>query len=461
MTSPIAFLSITDVAKQLRQGILTSVAITELMLERIETHNATLNAFITVTPARAMADAQRADKELSQGKDRGPLHGIPIAIKDLIATQGILTTGGSSQFANWIPDADATVVTKLKEAGTVLLGKTGLHELAYGTTSQNAFFGDVCNPWNTDYISGGSSGGSAAAVAAGLAYAAVGTDTGCSIRQPAHCCGIVGHKPSFGLVSKTGVMPLVWSMDHIGPMTRSVSDAILMLRHMAGFDATDAYSAKHIQFQNSDQEISHIKGLKLGVVRRFFFEGRADAISVVDSALQKLAARGAEIIELDIPEIEHASNAGRTLFAEALAIHAKTLDSDPSSFGEEVRGKLEALKKITAIDYARAKNHQRDFRRYMDQLLTQCDVLCSPTSTISAVPRAALPDDYARNAWKNTCVFDFTGQPSVSIPCGFTPGTLPIGLMLTGRYGEDAKLLDHANSIEVALDSARIPPNYR
>lgn len=406
-----------------------------------------------------MAEAERADAELSAGNDRGPLHGIPIAIKDLCATKGVRTTSGSKLYADWVPDFDASVVRRLRAAGAVSLGKTGLHELAYGTTSENDFFGPVHNPWQPDYISGGSSGGSAAAVAAGLAYGAVGTDTGCSVRQPAHCCGIVGHKPTFGLVSKAGVQPLVWSLDHVGPLTRSVEDAALMLGAMAGYDPDDPCSVDTGADRPFDSAGGQVAGLRLGVVRRFFFEGREDVVAAVDAAIGSLVAQGAEVVELDVPEIAQASDRGRQMFLEALAVHEADLAERPREFGDEVRGKLEAQKRLSATEYARAKRYQPEFARRMDGLLDHCDVLCAPVSTITAMPIGDLPDDFHFNAWKNTCIFDYTGQPSVAVPCGFVGG-LPVGLMLTGTRFRDAELLRVARAVEQVLGGFVVPPLF-
>ncbi|MEM9173235.1 MAG: amidase, partial [Pseudomonadota bacterium] len=236
------FNSIQDVSERLRTGEVTSRELTEQLIERIAHFDPELNAYITVSADAARAEASQMDAERAAGRYRGPLHGVPIAIKDLCATAGVRTTAGSKLYENWIPDADATVVRRLRQAGAVLLGKTGMHELAYGMDSDNVFFGTIRNPWDTRRTPGGSSGGSAAAVAAGLAFGAIGTDTGCSIRQPAHCCGIVGFKPTFGAVSKAGVIPLCWSMDHVGPMTRTVGDAALMFSAIVGQDPADPWS---------------------------------------------------------------------------------------------------------------------------------------------------------------------------------------------------------------------------
>ena len=233
------YTTILQAAAAIRAGETSSLELTRSSLARIERLDGLLNAFITVTADAALEQAAQADRELAAGRDRGVLHGVPVVIKDLIDTRGVLTTYGSRYYADHVPDEDAAVITRLREAGAVSLGKTGLHELAFGSTSVNPFFGAIGNPWRPDYHPGGSSGGSAVAVAAGMAFAALGTDTGCSIRQPAQCCGIVGHKPTYGLVSKAGVMELVPSMDHVGPMTRSVRDAALMLKAIAARDEND------------------------------------------------------------------------------------------------------------------------------------------------------------------------------------------------------------------------------
>lgn len=444
------FETISEVGERLRSGETTSAALTESMLERIEAHNDKLNAFITVTAELAREQARQADQELGCGHDRGPLHGIPIAVKDLFATAGIRTTCGSKLFEDWVPDHDATAVIRLREAGSVLLGKTGLHELAYGNTSINPFFGAIANPWAPDHDPGGSSGGSAVAVAAGLAYAALGSDTGCSIRQPAHCCGIVGHKPTFGLVSKAGVLPLVWSMDHVGPLARSVQDAAFVLQAIAGHDPRDPYSVRTPASGGFEVGDGSIEGARIGVVRRFFFDGHSDVIEVVDAALETLGERGAQLVELDIPDIDEAFAAAGATFAEAAAVHERDLRYRPHAFSDEVREKLERSLDIKATSYAEAQHFRRGFTARVEQLMTRCDVLAAPTATIAAAPIAERPADYRRNAWKNTGIFDFTGQPSISVPCGSTRSGLPVGLMFTGRLFEDQKVLQFANAFERA-----------
>lgn len=458
MANDVHFQTIGEVAAKLRSGETTSAALTELMLDRIEQHNPTLNAFITVTPELARDAARQADAELAAGRDRGPLHGIPIAIKDLIDTAGIRTTYGSKLFEDHVPAKDATVVRRLREAGAVSLGKTGLHELAYGNTSINPFYGAIGNPWAPDHDPGGSSGGSASAVAAGLAYAAMGTDTGCSIRQPAHCCGIVGFKPSFGAVSKAGVFPLVWTMDHIGPLTRSVGDAAAVHAAIAGYDPEDPYTSLAPPPGPADQQVEPLSGKRLGVVRRFFFDGYDDVIEVVEAALQTLTDRGATLIELDIPDIDEAYAAASTTFVEALAIHQRDFAERPEGYSPYLLGRLEDLQGITAIDYARAQHFRRGYIERIERLMSDCDALVAPTATITAAPIANRPKDYRHNAWKNTGISDFTGQPSISVPCGFTAAGLPVGLMITGRRWADNDVLNLAAAIERETDWRRNPP---
>ncbi len=441
-----------EVGRKLRSGETTAVALTECMLERIDAYNGRLNAYVTVTASLAREQARKADEELSRGHDRGPLHGVPVAVKDIFATNGIRTTCGSKLFENHVPGHDATAVSRLRDAGAVLLGKTGMHELAYGHSSINPFFGAIANPWALDHDPGGSSGGSASAVAAGLAYAALGTDTGCSIRQPAHCCGIVGHKPTFGLVSKAGVFPLAWTMDHVGPLTRSVDDAAAVFSAIAGYDENDPYSVRAPDFEYDLPARATLDGIRVGVVRRFFFEGYQDVIEVVDVALQALADQGAELVDLDIPDIEDAYSAAAKTFVEASVVHQDAIRNQPTAFSEEVRTKVESGLAVPATSYAEAQHFRRGFTARMDRLMLECDVLAAPTATITAAPIDDRPEDYGHNAWKNTGIFDFTGQPSVSVPCGFTAQGLPVGLMMTGRQFEDARVLEIARAYERATD---------
>lgn len=459
MTETIHYNSIEEIGTKLRAGEISSEALTVLMLERIDQLNEKLNAYITVTSDLALDQAKKADEELRDGNDRGALHGVPIAVKDLFATKGIRTTGGSKLYENWIPGHDAEVVVKLQDAGAVLLGKTGLHELAYGTTSINPFFGAIRNPWATDCDPGGSSGGSAAAVAAGMAFAALGTDTGASIRQPAHCCGIVGHKPTFGLVSKAGVLPLAWTMDHVGPMTRSVRDAASVLSAIAGYDPNDPYSARVDVSDGFEPVWKELPMIRFGLVRRFFFEGYPEVVECVDRAIDKMRENGAEVVDLDIPDIDGAFAGSRTMFLEALALHEADLERRPEDFGADTREKLLNSGERTVTDYAKAAHFRRTFTQDVEAMFEQCDVLIAPTSTIAASPIDSRPADYALLSFRNTGIFDYTGQPSVSIPCGFTQNGLPVGMMLTGPLFKDRQVLQAALAAEQVLGMAERHPS--
>ena len=439
------FESIVQIGTRLRTGELTAATLTETLLERIEQLNPVLNAYVTVTAELAREQAARADRELAAGHDRGALHGIPIAIKDLFATRGIRTTCGSKLYADWVPDHDAAAVSRLREAGAVMLGKTGLHELAYGNTSINPFFGAIANPWATDHDPGGSSGGSAAAVAAGLAFAALGSDTGCSVRQPAHCCGIVGHKPTFGLVSKAGALPLVWSMDHVGPLARSVEDAAIMLDALSGHDPADPYSLNTTTVA-IDLRAATLSGVRVGIIRNYFFEGSGDVIDVVEVALQHLREAGVTFVELEVDELEAAFEAAGATFAEAAVFHADNYRERPGDFSDEVRAKLETGFEMKATHYAQAQHFRRGFTARMQQLFSTVDVLVAPTATVASAPIAQRPRSYGYHAWKNTGIFDLTGQPSISVPCGLTADGLPVGLMITGPLLADQRVLAFAHA---------------
>lgn len=449
----LAFMTIAEAGAKLRDKEIRSVQLIEILLDRINTHNDKLNAFMTVSDEIALGEATEADDEIDKGRYRGPLHGIPIAFKDLIATKGVRTTAGSKYYEDWVPDRDATVVAKLKNAGAVCLGKTGLNELAYGSTSNNPHFGAITNPWKLDYHPGGSSGGSAAAVAAGLAFAALGTDTGCSIRQPAQCCGVVGHKPTFGLVSKSDVIPLVWTMDHVGPLCRSVRDAAILLQAIAGPDEADPYSTR----RNADDFLADIdapiKGMRLGVPRNYFFEGGdPDVIQRVEEALQSFRQLGAEVAETDIPDVKSAFYATAMTFAETAAAHGQAVSESPESFSDDLREMIERDAQRPVADYVAAQHLRQKFRRGVEDLMANFDALLMPTSTVAAAPIAEQPSGHARERWKNCAIFNFTGQPAISVPCGFTSSGLPVGLMIVGRPFADATVFRLAQAYESATD---------
>lgn len=451
MREAMEYASVFGAAEMIRQGDTSAQELTRLMLDRIDRMDGTLNAFITVTADSALAQAAEADRELAEGRDRGPLHGIPVAIKDLIDTRGVLTTGGSKHYEHRVPDADATVVSRLREAGAVMLGKTGLHEMAFGSTSINPYFGAICNPWKLDHHPGGSSGGSAVAVAAGMAYAALGTDTGCSVRQPAQCCGIVGHKPTFGLVSKAGVLPLVSSMDHVGPITRCVRDAAIVLQAIAGSDHGDPLTLS----DPVEDFLAHleepVEGAVVGVPRDYFFEGGdAEVVDIVEGALTTFADLGARVREVQLPDCEVAYEAADATFSEIVDANGDALEEDPEGFSDAFKKRFRAMAQFRGPAYEAAQKYRREFKRQVAEVMRQCDVLATPTSTVAAAPIERRPPDHARERRKNACIFDFTGQPSISVPCGMTRAGLPVGLMLSGRLREDSTVLRFARAFERA-----------
>ncbi len=454
------YATLSQAAAAIRSGQASAVKLTELALSRIEALDGRLNAFITVTADLALEQAARADRELADGADRGPLHGIPVAIKDLIDTAGVRTTYGSAYYAEHVPDADAAAVRHLWAAGAVCLGKTGLHEMAFGTTSVNPFFGAIGNPWRPDFHPGGSSGGSAVAVAAGMAYAALGTDTGCSIRQPAQCCGIVGHKPTYGLVSTDGVMPLVSSMDHVGPMTRSVRDAALVLRAIATTDAGDPQRVPRSVDDVVEGIGAPIGGRIIGVSRDYFFEGGdEEVIAIVEAALDVFRQLGATVETVRLPDCHMAYAAANATFSEIIDVHREALQDDPEAFSEPFRTRYEAMRRYTREACRAAQAYRVEFTGGVERVFERVDVLAMPTSTVAAAPIAAQPPDHDKERRKNACIFDFTGQPSVSVPCGFTRQGLPVGLMICGGTGEDAKVLRFAHAFEQATPwHGRHPP---
>jgi aspartyl-tRNA(Asn)/glutamyl-tRNA(Gln) amidotransferase subunit A len=375
---------------------------------------------------------------------------VPVAIKDNIATRDIRTTCGSRLFADWVPDRDATVVKRLKDAGAVILGKTGTHELAYGTTSINPFFGAIRNPWDTNRDPGGSSGGSAVAVAAGLAFAALGTDTACSIRHPAHACGVVGFKPSMGLVSTAGVQPLVRTMDHVGALARSVADAALVTAAIAGPDPADVYSC-NVDMEKLVDGSDGVAGIRLGVIRPFFFDGDSAIMAVVDRAIERLEQSGATLVPIDGSGLDESLELSRIIFAEAYAIYADELERNRDNFSPELTRKLRRKSEIGAAHYIDAQHRRLLFRTHLEGLMRQCDVLVAPTATLLPAPIDDRPQDYDDHASRNATVFNLGGQPSVSIPCGFSATGLPVGLMISGRLNRDMNLLGIASRIEGCL----------
>jgi aspartyl-tRNA(Asn)/glutamyl-tRNA(Gln) amidotransferase subunit A len=455
-------LGLEEAATLLRERRVSPVELTEACLARIATLEPRLNAFVTVTAELARAQAREAERELAAGRDRGPLHGIPVAVKDLFATKGIRTTAGSRVLATWIPDEDATVVSRLREAGAVLLGKLGLHEFAYGISSVNPHFGDVRNPWDTTKIPGGSSGGSAVAVVAGEAYATIGSDTGGSIRIPASLVGCVGLKPTFGSVGLFGAVPLSWSLDHAGPLARSVRDAACVTSAIAGHDPRDPHAATRATTNLLDTIDHGPKGLRVGVPADHVWEYCDPFIAdAVRGAIDALARAGASIREVRWSSAaEYARAASQILAIEARAFHQGAFPGRESEYGPLVAARLRASRDVDAAAYASALRLLLEARAgAADRDLAGVDVLAMPTVPVRAWTIEEAKDPTRPSEWTRiTRIFDLTGQPAVSVPCGRDPDGMPIGLQLAGRLWDEASVLRAARAYELVRGPFPLPP---
>jgi aspartyl-tRNA(Asn)/glutamyl-tRNA(Gln) amidotransferase subunit A len=458
----ITWLTIEAVSGLVKAKKVSPVELTRACLARIDALNPSLNAFITVTAQSAMLEARQAESEIQRGDWRGPLHGVPIALKDLIDIAGVRTTGGSALFKDRIPKEDAAVVKKLRSAGAVFLGKLNMQEFAYGGTSVPSFYGRVSNPWDLERVAGGSSGGPAAAVAAGLCYAALGSDTGGSIREPAAFCGIVGLKPSYGRVSTHGAIPLSWSLDHLGPMTRSVADASIVLRAIAGYDPEDLTSQDRSLEQDLDRPRSHQLPLRIGIPRDFYYADlQQDVQSAIDKALATLATLGGELQPIPI-EV----STDRTVFrAEAYAYHAEFIAQTPELYLPETLTKLRLGAGIDAQAYIKARRELDGLRRSTLQAYSTVDFLVTPTSPVAAPKASDYPATFegalALDALllRNTRPFNMYGFPTISIPCGISSSGLPIGLQISGRPWEEGRVLALARAFQESTEwHTRRPP---
>ena len=435
-------LSIAEASDLLRRKEISSTDLTHACLARIEQLNPILNAFITVMHDSALAQALEADAEIHAGRWRGPLHGIPIGLKDLIDTAGVKTTCGSALFAERVPTEDAEVVRRLKNAGAVLIGKQNLQEFAWGGTSASSYFGPVHNPWDVDRIAGGSSGGSAAAVASGMCFAAIGTDTGGSVREPAAFCGIVGLKPTYGRVSLRGVFPLSQSLDHVGPLCRTVTDAGLLLQAIADGD-----------------ELTIATKPRIAIARSPFFEDLDPEIqSAFDEALKEIRVLATDIKEIDLPPTPAAVQG-----PEVYALHAKYFAETPEKYGRWMQERLKQATTIEAAAYVQARLQLDQLRRDIDQVFKEVDIVLTPTTPVPPITideALNMSPDPAGELWlRNTRPFNSYAVPTISIPCGFTRAGLPIGLQIAGPKSAEASLLSFAYAYEQATDWHKHTPN--
>ena len=444
---PASARTIAELARAIRSGELTAETVTRDCLERIAGRNPSINAYITVLADQALAQAKQADAELEGGRDRGPLHGVPISLKDIIDLEGVSTTAASRVRHGHLASGDAPVVTRLREAGAVFLGKTNLHEFAFGTTNEDSAFGPVRHPLDPNRSPGGSSGGSAASVLDGMAYASIGTDTGGSVRIPSAACGLVGLKPSLDEVPIGGVFPLSKTMDHVGPLCRSVEDAAIVHDALCG-RATSNGSPRNVN------------GLRIGVLRGYFTTLLDPQVAAAfETTCNALTAAGAELEEVQIP---HAGDIApiylHIVLSEAAALHAKTLDSHAEDYNANVRLRLEMGRYILAEDYVRALRGREVLMDEVDATLARRDALLLPTLAVPAIRLGALTvkigsiEEPVRNiTLRLTQLFNITGHPAVTIPCGATTDGLPIGAQLAGGRNRTGDLLAVAAAVESLL----------
>jgi aspartyl-tRNA(Asn)/glutamyl-tRNA(Gln) amidotransferase subunit A len=449
----IAVTTISELAQRLRRREVSPVEITQECLGRIERLNPGLNVFITVMGESALAQARQAEAQIMRGGWRGPLHGVPVALKDLIDTAGVQTTAASALFKDRVPDKDAEVVRRVRQAGAVILGKNNLHEFAYGGSSLVSYFGDVHNPWDAERIAGGSSGGSAAAVVAGLAYAAIGTDTAGSIREPAALCGCVGLKPTYGRVSSRGVIPLSWSLDHVGPLAATVEDAAIVLQAIAGYDAADITSANVPVADYVSAMRESVKALRVGVPRGYFYDDLdLEVASAMEHALRGISTLVAEMteVQLDVPT-------DRTLqAAESYAYHAESVAKTPELYLAETVRRILSGNKVSAAEYIQRRQELEEARRRISAVFADVDVLVTPTMPMAAPaiadlkvdPEALRPAEL--KLLRNTRPFNVWGLPAISVPCGFTQGGMPVGLQIAAPHWREVLVLQLAHAYEQA-----------
>lgn len=464
----LCYLSAGELSRLIRNQDVSPVEIIDAHLARIGETDTTLNSFITLLPEQAKAAARRAESEIQAGNYRGPLHGIPVGLKDLFNTGGVRTTSGSRIFDTFVPDHDCTVAARFQQAGAILLGKLNMHPFAYGPTGENADYGHMHNPWNPELITGGSSGGSGSATAAGQCTITMGSDTGGSVRIPAALCGIVGLKPTYGLVSRHGLTPLSWSLDHPGPIVRTVEDAALAMNAIAGHDPNDVASSREAIPDYTTALTGDVRGLKIGVPKEFF-EASLDpeVAAAVQQAISQLEDLGAIVTEVSFPLFQHAQAiSGTILMAEASAYHRDLLAKEGDKLYPPVRIRLEAGLFITAIDYLKAQQARSVFNHETRQLLTDVDLLLGPTEPVTAPPILAEKVQAGEQTIGTTAAltqytrpYNITGGPAISVPCGFSESGMPIGLQLAGKPFDELTVLRAAHAYEQATNwRTRRPP---
>ena len=457
----LAFLDLSEASQVVQTRKVSPVQLTEACLSRIEKLDGGLKAYITVLGESALEEARRAEAEIARGEWKGPLHGIPIAVKDLAETAGVRTTAGSAVLQHNIPSEDAEVVRRLRLAGAVLLGKLNLHEFAYGGSGVIGHYGAARNPWNTRHITGGSSSGAAAAVAAGLCYGAIGTDTAGSIRLPSSYCGMVGLKPSYGLVSTRGIIPLSWTLDHVGPMTRTVSDAALMLQAIAHYDIHDVYCQKFPPVYYPSALAEPVSGLRLAIPREFWEEVDQEIAGAVDAAIAMLSRMTAGVREIRI-----STDSDRTVVrCEPWVYHQRYLPAHEKEYDPETLRRIRTGSEISAAAYIGKYRELLHERREILHMFEQVDLVLTPTSPVLPPTFAELQErpEQLRSRelamLRNTRPWNVYGLPAISIPCGFSASGLPIGLQIIGAPGAEGIIMSLAYAYERETDwHTRKPP---
>ncbi|OUM86843.1 MAG: glutamyl-tRNA amidotransferase [Bacillus thermozeamaize] len=456
MKSELAAKSIEELAPLLRDRKVSPVEVTEAVIHQTEAHNKKINAYIQMDADAAMEAAKNAEKEIMNGNYRGPLHGVPMALKDNLYFKNEVVTMGSKIHRHFIPSYDATVVSKLKEAGVIFTGRLNMHEYAWGATTNNPHFGPCRNPWNLEKIPGGSSGGSGAAVAADMTIASLGTDTGGSIRIPASACGIVGLKPTHGRVSKYGCFPLAWSLDHIGPMTKTVKDAAILLEVIAGYDDKDPTCINVPVSAYRSAITGDVNELVIGINESYFFRDVDSGVEKnVRNGIRLLEEMGARVTSVDIPSIEFAPFAEMiTIISEASAIHHQNLIERRQDFGDDVRILLELGELVTAVDYLQAQQIRYQLNHDFRKVFQSVDVLITPTLPFTppligqdTVLLNGKEVNFLDHVIRFTGPENITGLPAISVPCGFSE-EMPVGLQIIGPPFKEEIILNVAYAIE-------------
>jgi aspartyl-tRNA(Asn)/glutamyl-tRNA(Gln) amidotransferase subunit A len=461
------FLSISDASGLIARGEISPTELIDAHLERIYETDERLNSFVTVLEPQARSAAARAEAQIRSGNLAGPLHGIPIGLKDLYYTKGVRTTMGSSIMGDFVPDYDATVVSRFLDAGAIIIGKLQMHEFASGATSANIHHGPAHNPWDTERVSGGSSGGSGTSVAAGQVMAALGTDTGGSVRIPAALCGIVGLKSTFGRISRHGVYPLSWSFDTVGPMTRTVMDTALVMNAIAGHDPNDPYSSRQPMPDFTETLGQDIDGLRVGIPREHFFEILdPEGESAMMEGAKVLEGLGASVEEVSVPLLENILSIGQAISGpEAAEIHLENLRNHGGEMDPQVSSRLAAGLLEPAIYYVRAQRARRAFNRQLAAVFEGVDVLLTPSEPIPA-PRIGQEVSTVRGKEhptlqilaRMTRPFNVSGSPAITVPSGLSTDGLPLGIQIAGRMFDDATVLRVAHAYEQATDWHTLRP---